>query len=352
MSKICFLGDVYAETDKTISYWPQELKADCCVFNFEYVYDDQSLHYTDAAENKINLKGKGTPFLCGYDQYVVSLANNHIMDFTDQGCNSTVSFLKKEGVVGIGISRKTDQSDHFVAIVDHVTMSAYLQKHLIYPLPEGSVWYVHELNEQDILRDAKSAWKHGSRFHVVYLHWGTELIAKPWPNQVHLAHRLIDSGYVQMVVGMHSHCIQSYEIYKGKYIFYGLGNAAFPRFGGDDAMFSHGTPQMKSGSYWGKWGKKSIAILFDTENFKVKLYELFYNRKKFHCRSFPEKNHFRNNLIMSKKDIKVAAFRALKLSIEDIFHFNFKMASIHFQISKRVLEYPIPDSSAYGFLTK
>ena len=30
------------------------------------------------------------------------------------------------------------------------------------------------------------------------------------------------------MIGHHSHCIQPFEIYKGKYIFYSLGNSIFP----------------------------------------------------------------------------------------------------------------------------
>ena len=61
---------------------------------------------------------------------------------------------------------------------------------------------------------------------VAYIHWGVEFINRPSVEQMRLAHWLIDLGY-DLIVGMHPHILQGYEIYKGKYIFYSLGNFLF-----------------------------------------------------------------------------------------------------------------------------
>lgn len=63
-------------------------------------------------------------------------------------------------------------------------------------------------------------------FKVAYVHWGVEFIEYPnWEQQM-LAHWLIDNGY-DLIIGMHPHLLQGYEIYNGKYIFYSLGNFIF-----------------------------------------------------------------------------------------------------------------------------
>ena len=62
---------------------------------------------------------------------------------------------------------------------------------------------------------------------VAVLHWGDEHMHYPRPAQQTAARQLIERG-VDLVVGSHSHTVQGYECYKGRYIFYSLGNFFFP----------------------------------------------------------------------------------------------------------------------------
>lgn len=61
---------------------------------------------------------------------------------------------------------------------------------------------------------------------VAYIHWGVEFIDHPNWEQRRLAHWLIDLGY-DLIIGMHPHVLQGYEVYNSKYIFYSLGNFVF-----------------------------------------------------------------------------------------------------------------------------
>ena len=63
-------------------------------------------------------------------------------------------------------------------------------------------------------------------FRIVYVHWGNEFINYPCIDQKNLAHLIIDKG-ADMIIGMHPHVLQGFEIYKDKYIFYSLGNFVF-----------------------------------------------------------------------------------------------------------------------------
>lgn len=67
-------------------------------------------------------------------------------------------------------------------------------------------------------------------FIIVSLHWGLEYEAPPHPHQIETAHRLIDNG-VDLIIGHHPHVIQGIEKYRGKYIFYSLGNFLFDQYG-------------------------------------------------------------------------------------------------------------------------
>ena len=64
------------------------------------------------------------------------------------------------------------------------------------------------------------------------IHWGVELEARPRPYQVRQAHRMIDAG-ADVIFGAHPHVLQPMETYRGRPIFYSLGNLVWPRVSED-----------------------------------------------------------------------------------------------------------------------
>jgi len=63
---------------------------------------------------------------------------------------------------------------------------------------------------------------------IVAIHWGVELDTTPRTGDVELGHRLIDAG-ADVIFGHHSHRLQPMGVYKGRPIFYSLGNFVWPR---------------------------------------------------------------------------------------------------------------------------
>ena len=61
---------------------------------------------------------------------------------------------------------------------------------------------------------------------ICALHWGKELVYKPFDSQVELAHRCIDAG-ADLIYGSHSHCLQPIEQYNDGIILYSMGNWVF-----------------------------------------------------------------------------------------------------------------------------
>ena len=61
---------------------------------------------------------------------------------------------------------------------------------------------------------------------VVCPHWGVEYASQPTPEQVRLAHQMIDAG-ADLIVGSHPHVVQPLEQYRGRWIAYSLGNFVF-----------------------------------------------------------------------------------------------------------------------------
>jgi len=64
---------------------------------------------------------------------------------------------------------------------------------------------------------------------IAYIHWGEEYVHVHNQVQEDLAHALIDNG-IDMVIGHHPHVVQDIALYKGKPIFYSLGNFIFDQY--------------------------------------------------------------------------------------------------------------------------
>ena len=62
---------------------------------------------------------------------------------------------------------------------------------------------------------------------IVMPHWGEEHILLPPYKCVAYAQKMIDAG-ADAIFGSHSHCVSSNIYYKGKPIFFGLGNFLYP----------------------------------------------------------------------------------------------------------------------------
>jgi poly-gamma-glutamate synthesis protein (capsule biosynthesis protein) len=83
-----------------------------------------------------------------------------------------------------------------------------------------------DLKLDRIIEDIKSV-RDEVDFIIIQPHWGIQEVPFPKFEDREMAHRLIDVG-ADLIIGHHAHVIQSHEIYRGKHIFYGLGNFIFP----------------------------------------------------------------------------------------------------------------------------
>lgn len=140
----------------------------------------------------------------------VSMANNHRLDYYDQGTKDTVAAVEEQGIVwaydaNLGVYETKGIRIGYVS-VNEVGQGAGVEK----ILQEG----IAKLQEE------------GADLILACCHWGIEREYYPEDYQKSLGRKCIDWG-ADLVIGCHPHVIQGIEEYQGKYIVYSLGNFCF-----------------------------------------------------------------------------------------------------------------------------
>ena len=162
----------------------------------------------------------------GFD--VVSLANNHSLDYGATGLTDTIDALAAEGIrhVGAGKNSHDARAPAFVVVGDYTV--AFLAYSLVFP---ENFWATDTRpgaafgHEKHIIADVKAA-RAVADIVLVSFHWGQESIIELREYQTQLGRAAIDAG-AQAVLGHHPHILQGIEHYKQGIILYSLGNFVF-----------------------------------------------------------------------------------------------------------------------------
>lgn len=167
--------------------------------------------FTTAEKNAVKkFTFKGDPdfvnILTLADVEAVNIANNHTLDFLEEGFQETLSTLEDAGVGYFGYEHK------YITEINGVKVGV-----LGY---EG--WEFKDKLKKQISNDIKYL-KENSDLIIVSYHWGNQNEVYPIQTQIDLAHYTIDQG-ADLVFGHHPHAIQGIEEYNGKKIVYSLGN--------------------------------------------------------------------------------------------------------------------------------
>ena len=201
--------------------------ADLAVANSEepapnnWIYHKSGTVFTG---NPALLKGVAN---AGFD--VVSCGTNHIGDAGQTGVVQTVANLAAVGVHAFGCGANLADARKPVTADINGTKIAILSYDAV---PPKSYWATDTtagsapLLAEYVKADIAAARAAGAQVVIMYPHWGEEYQYGPSAFQSDMAHTMIDAG-ADLVIGNHGHWVQSVEIYKGKPIWYALGNFTF-----------------------------------------------------------------------------------------------------------------------------
>lgn len=168
---------------------------------------------TEATQKKdklFNFKGPAayTDILTLGGVEAVNIANNHIVDYGDEGREDTIANLTAAGLTVsgngmLGIFEKDGVK---------VGMTGYC--------------FPYQNEQKDISKDVAALREAGCQIVVASFHWGSEYKEDFTREQRKIGRAAIDAG-ADIVVGHHPHIVQGIEQYGDTYILYSLGNLVF-----------------------------------------------------------------------------------------------------------------------------
>ncbi len=159
---------------------------------------------------------------------LLSLANNHIMDYGISHLKKTVQLLDSAGIQHAGAGLHQKEACREACLEVRGLRMALVAYSLTFP---KEFWATDTSAgtcfpwAPKVFRKIKELEAHYDVV-IVSCHWGQELLEVPKMYQIELAHRLIDAG-ADIILGHHPHVVQGIEVYHGGLIAYSLGNFVF-----------------------------------------------------------------------------------------------------------------------------
>lgn len=165
---------------------------------------------------------------------VLSLANNHIMNFGRIGLENTIKILDENNISHIGAG--LNSGDIYKPAIKNIKGIKFVFFAFTYNFDQressGEIYGAADMSIEkmkEIVRKARPE----NDIIIISMHAGTEYVISPNAQQKEFAHSAIDAG-ADLVIGHHPHTVQTVEKYKGKYIIYSLGNFVFDQMWSDE----------------------------------------------------------------------------------------------------------------------
>ncbi len=173
---------------------------------------------------------------------VVSIANNHALDYGVDGFHQTVENLHRAGVNFVGTVDSNSLEPNRAIITVNGLRFAFFAVTDVQNWQNGSWMRYVAKADTSLLFPRIRALRDSVDFIILSYHGGVEYQSIPAKATRSFLHAAIDAG-VDLVIGHHPHVLQEIEVYRGRYIAYSLGNFVFYQ------------PQRY-------WTQRSVALVF------------------------------------------------------------------------------------------
>ena len=214
-------------------------KADYAIVNFECSVSDGTEVRIAKQGSSLRCSAKGVEAVRWAGFHCVTLANNHFRDYGDKGVWNTLQTCNSFGinVVGGGMSIMEASKTLYKKFGNKTLAIVNCCEHecSIATDTHGGSNPLNPIQQFYAIKEAKKK----AEYVLVIVHGGHEHWQLPSPRMVETYRFFIDAG-ADSVVNHHQHCFSGYEVYKGKPIFYGLGNFCFDNPGYNKGVWDCG----------------------------------------------------------------------------------------------------------------
>ncbi len=212
--------------DQMLSYMQN---ADLFMLNHEFVFSNRGEAMEDK-EYTLRNDPKYVKILQELGTDLVSLANNHVLDFGQEAFLDTLDTLNNAEISYVGGGKNFEEASSPMVQNINGQSFAFLAASRVAPSAD---WYAGKSRPGVFQTYDSTAFNHAisdadpKYDHViVFVHWGIERSLYPEDYQRKLAKEYIDAG-ADLVIGCHPHILQGFEYYKDVPIVYSLGNYLF-----------------------------------------------------------------------------------------------------------------------------
>lgn len=186
---------------------------------------------------------------------MVTLANNHLYDFGEEGLKDTLAACQKGyiAMVGAGVNSAEASKTSFQKINGKILAIVNCCEHEFSIATEstGGCNPLNPIQQYYAIQESKKK----ADYVVVIVHGGHEHYQLPSPRMKETYRFFVDAG-ADAVINHHQHCFSGYEVYNERPIFYGLGNFSFDR-------------NTKRNSFWNEGYMVNLILNEDVVSFEL-----------------------------------------------------------------------------------
>ncbi len=171
---------------------------------------------------------------------VVTLANNHLMDYGEEGLADTIATLDAARIAWFGAGKREKDARRPLVLKRNGVRIGFLGYYFQAPpdMLEPEAVYAQKRRAgvagcyedlecmKRMAHDDLRKLVHKVDAAIPFFHWGKEGSYEVRDYQIELAHLCVDLG-ARAVLGAHPHRLQGVELYRGAPIIYSLGNFMF-----------------------------------------------------------------------------------------------------------------------------
>lgn len=207
-------------------------QADVRVCNLECAISDDGIPWSEtpkAFHFRSDSKNVGSLLAAGVN--LVSLANNHVLDYGYEGLADTLEILDRSGIKHAGAGRSLQEAETAATLEVRGTklgMIAFTDNQPEWeaaPDRPGTFYVPIELKDERAkhLLELVAKTKRSVDMLIVSAHWGPNWGYAPPPDHIPFAHALVEAG-AGVVFGHSGHVFRGIEVHKNRPILYCTGD--------------------------------------------------------------------------------------------------------------------------------